>query len=192
MNASIGGTADPPDPADLARIQELTAVLEGQPHSAVTAAARELLQWIFVLHGQGLARLIELIGGSADGAALLDRAVHDEEVRALLLLHGLHPQELDTRVAAAVAALRPSLAVYGIRIEGYIRNGGVLAVTLHCTPASGVTPPPAEALRREIETAVYGLAPDLETVTVEGLPVPAAYVPLTQLARAAKAASGRA
>jgi hypothetical protein len=176
--------------AALARLQELGAALVEQPDSASTAAARELLQLIFALHRDGLARLRELIGESPDGEVLLERVARDERTRALLLLHDLHPQDLTTRAAAAIGGLRPHLAVYGIRVERFSVSGHALKLTLHETTAPGVRPPPAEALRGEIEAAVYELAPDLESIVIDGLPVPAAYVPLSQLSRPAKAAAG--
>lgn len=173
--------------AALGRLQELSAELAEQQGTAA-AAARELLQLILSLHGQGLARIIELLDEHPDGIGLLERLAQDEQTRPVLLLHDLHPQDLAARVTAAITLLRPHLAVYGIRVEEFSVSNHRLKAALHSSAAPSLQAPPADILRREIESAVYELAPDLEAITLEGLPVPTVYVPLTQLGRTAHAA----
>jgi hypothetical protein len=187
----MSAVAEDSQQAALERLQTISTALADRPHSETTAAARELLQVVFNLHARGLARMLELIGESAGGSGVLERLAHDEQTRGLLLLHDLHPQDRAARTAAALAGLHPHLAVYGVRTESFTVDGGVLRLTLHsAAAASDVRPPPPEALRGEIEAAVYALAPDLESIEIDGLPVPAVYVPLTQLRRSAQPAAG--
>ena len=44
------------------------------------------------LHGIGLARLLAVIARSDEGETLVARLIDDDHIRAMLLLHGLHPR----------------------------------------------------------------------------------------------------
>ena len=73
-----------------ARLEELIEALETHPGPA-GVTARELVALVLELHGLGLARLMAILA-PAQGGALVERLIQDEHVRAMLLLHGLHPR----------------------------------------------------------------------------------------------------
>ena len=120
----------------------------------------------------GLARIIAIVAGAPGGAALLDRLAEDPQARAILLLHGLHPQEAEARVRAALDRLRPDWALRGIGVLLREVKGG--AARLSAT-AGGSGRVDAAALRAEIEAVIVEAAPDLDDILIEGLDVPQFY-----------------
>ncbi len=155
----------------LGRVQELIAALEGSPEPAAAAPARELVQLVLDLHGNGLARMLAIIADAGNGRVLLERLAIDEQVKGLLLLHGLHPEDLETRVRNAVSKLRPHLAVIGVSVQAVGIEGGAVRLELRCG-GNGHGPLRTDALRREIEDAIFDAAPDVAGIGIEGLPVP--------------------
>jgi Fe-S cluster biogenesis protein NfuA len=138
------------DPASQARIQEIT---------------RGLLD----LHGTALQRLLELVAGAGEaGNAILDAAAQDETVSPMLLLHGLHPLDLETRVRKALAKVAPYTASHGGNVELLsIGEDGVVHLRMegscHGCPSSRVT------LESTIEQEIYAAAPEVTSIVVEGL-----------------------
>ncbi len=85
---------------------------------AARAAAQELVRTLMELHGAALERMLGMIheaGGPADG--LIDQFGDDELVGSLLLLYGLHPVDLETRVRQALEKTRPYLRSHGGNVE---------------------------------------------------------------------------
>ena len=82
-------------------------------HEAGRRLARELL----AAHHDGLARALALLAQGPEGPALLRVLAADADVAALLMLHGLHPDDLATRVRRAVEALAPRLAAGHASLE---------------------------------------------------------------------------
>jgi hypothetical protein len=76
----------------LARLEKLTAALEGIADGTGREAARELLALVLDLHARSVARLSAIIAASDDGAAMLEKIVEDRPL-AILLLHGLASAE---------------------------------------------------------------------------------------------------
>src|SRR4051812_21769685 len=91
----------------LERVETLVGEIEGLSDPTARAVTQELLGTLLELHGEGLARVLaRLDGEGATGHALIGDLAADELVSSLLLLHGLHPDDLPTRVRRAVAAQR--------------------------------------------------------------------------------------
>jgi Fe-S cluster biogenesis protein NfuA len=162
------------------RIEELIGKLEKTGDPAARATAKELVQLLMEIHGAGLERLLEITSQSgAVGMELIDRFGQDEVTRNLLFLYGLHPIDLDTRVAAALETVRPYLRSRDANVELISIAGGVVNVRLNGS-AHGCT---ASTLKTAIEEALYKEAPDLVSVVVETETAPAAsvFVPLGEL-----------
>ena len=66
--------------------------------SAVAAQARELVQALLELHGATLERALEIV--HENDLTLVDKLADDPLVSNLLILHGLHPLDLEARVRA--------------------------------------------------------------------------------------------
>ena len=167
----------------LRRVEALIDTVQRTADPSVRAATQELVEAILDLHGAGLDRILEIVSGVADdGAALLGRFTRDELVASVLLLHGLHPVDFDTRVHETVERLAPSLRSQGGSIELLGIEGGVVRLRLS---RSGHGCSGSSALQHAIRAAFYEAAPDVERLEVdevsEGAPV--AVVPLSSLRR---------
>jgi Fe-S cluster biogenesis protein NfuA len=131
--------------------------------------------------------LLELLRQEGDaGRAVLETVSRDGLVRNLLLLHGLHPTDLETRVREALARLEPFLRSQGADVELVAIADDAVRLCLHQN-GSGY-PASVQTLRAAIEEAVGADAPDVrlvEFVDQEGAAGSAATsrVPLPVLAR---------
>jgi Fe-S cluster biogenesis protein NfuA len=161
------------------RIEELIGKLEKTTDPAARATAKELVQLLMDIHGAGLERMMEITSqAGAVGMDIIDRFGDDELVRNLLLLYGLHPVDLDTRVASALETVRPYLRSRDANVELISITAGVVSVRLTGN-AHGCT---ASTLKTAIEDALCKEAPDLVSVSVETEPAAASvFIPLGEL-----------
>jgi Fe-S cluster biogenesis protein NfuA/nitrite reductase/ring-hydroxylating ferredoxin subunit len=132
------------------------------------------------MYGEGLARILELTAQSeASGHALIETFTKDDLLSSLFLLHGLHPIDIETRIAGALVEVRPYLKSHGGNVElvkvensiAYLRLEG----SCHGCPSSTMT------LKLAIEEAIFKAAPDLDELQVEGVtdPPPRPGIPVT-------------
>ena len=124
------GNGEDPQQA-LHRLQELIRVLDAHPDPSAKETTRELLALVLDLHGIGLAKLMGIVTAAEDGTSILARLVEDKQVEAMLLLHGLHPDDLETRVRRAVDRLRPHLGVHGLRLDVVEIASGTVRLWVH-------------------------------------------------------------
>ncbi|MGK8491085.1 NifU family protein [Nocardia asiatica] len=134
-----------------------------QASSAGGALAREraeqLVRELVELYGAGLARVVGLLD-----AAAVERLARDDLVASLLLVHGLHPHDVDTRVRDALDTVRPYLGSHGGDVhlvdivDGVVRLE--LAGSCKSCPSSSVT------LELAVEDAVRAAAPEIESIEV--------------------------
>ena len=96
------------------------------------------------------------------------RLAEDEAIRGILLLHGLHPETVETRVGQAVMVLRPQLAAFGLGIK-LTRCSARLARVRVWPVGAALLQANAAAWRDKIEAAIVEAAPDLETLEISGL-----------------------
>jgi Fe-S cluster biogenesis protein NfuA len=155
-----------------ARLQELVDRVQAQPNPAARALLQECLQTLLGFYGEGLARMLAHLQASGpDGERILQRLLQDHVVSGLLLIHGLHPVALETRLHAALSKVRPYMQSHGGNIELLGLENDVARVRLQGTcqscPSSNITL--ELAVRRAIEEA----CPDLLGFEVEnGTPAP--------------------
>ena len=131
--------------------------------------AEELVRLLVELYGEGLTRVVALLG--EHDPALVDRLTEDDLVESLLLLHDLHPVDVDTRVQRALDGVRPYLGSHagGVEYLGVDENGvAQLRLQGSCDgcPSSTVT------VRSAIEVAIQDAAPELAGVEVAGVTEP--------------------
>ena len=69
--------------------------------------AERLVRSVMGLYASGLARVVEV--AEERDPALVRALADDEVVGSLLVLHDLHPDDVDTRVQAALDRVRPYL-----------------------------------------------------------------------------------
>jgi Fe-S cluster biogenesis protein NfuA/nitrite reductase/ring-hydroxylating ferredoxin subunit len=151
----------------LARIEELSEELETMQDPRARAVVEELMAATLELHGRALARVMELVDEAGPAAAALrDALVDDGVVASLLLVHGLYPVDLETRVLEALDQVRPYMESHGGDVELLGLENGVARLRLRGScdgcPASSAT------LELAIKKALLEAAPDLDGLEVEG------------------------
>jgi hypothetical protein len=149
------------------RVEALLAILERQAAPAAHAAAQELVQTLLAFHRDGLIRLIEAMRPLPDGDAFLTDAARDDVIGGLLLLHGLHPVEPESRIRAALQRVEPTLRISGAAVELLEVAGG--SVTLRLQVAS---PDAVAVLQTFVEDVVNDAAPDLTAIVFDGAAAP--------------------
>jgi Fe-S cluster biogenesis protein NfuA/nitrite reductase/ring-hydroxylating ferredoxin subunit len=158
----------PGDPQSLVRrVQELTAGLEQIANPEDRARAEELVGAVIELYGEGLTRIFAALEEGGDGsAAIEERLADDGVVASLMLIHGLFPVDLETRVREALDSVRPYMESHGGDVELIGIDEGVARIRLDGScegcPASSST------LELAIKQALDQAAPDLEGLVVEG------------------------
>jgi Fe-S cluster biogenesis protein NfuA/nitrite reductase/ring-hydroxylating ferredoxin subunit len=150
----------------LARIDALVGELQQLPDLASRAMVEELLSTVLDLHGEALSRMLDALGdrGNPHTDRLLHGMAEDDLIRGVLLLHGLHPIDLRTRVEDALESVRPYMRSHGGGVELVDISGDVVRIQLegHCKgcPSSTVT------LKLAVEKAIYEAAPDVVAIEV--------------------------
>ena len=154
------------------RIESLLEQLETLPDPVARDRATETVEALVDLYGEGLARVVALVG-DRDGMA--ETLTGDELVSHLLLLHGLHPVPLEARVLGALAEVRPYLESHGGGVELLSTDDGV--VRLRMQGSCEGCPSSAMTLKLAIEDAIQKVAPDVEAIEADaGGGAPAAAV----------------
>lgn len=137
-------------------------------------AGEELVGALVQLYGEGLARIVAAFDGSPE----LRRVAEDDLVAHLLLLHDLHPDDVDTRVQRALDRVRPYLGSHAGGVEYLGVSDGVARLRLegNCDGCAGSTATVSNA----VERAVLEAAPEVVRVEVAGVVAPSTS-PLLQI-----------
>jgi Fe-S cluster biogenesis protein NfuA len=93
--------------------------------------------------------------------------VDDELIGSLMVVHDLHPDDLATRVGAALESVRPFLGAHGGDVELLGLDGSVGAVYLKLLGSCDGCPSSAVTLRMAVERAIVEAAPEIVTIDVE-------------------------
>ena len=139
------------------------------------AMLEECLESLLSFYGKGLARILELVEEAGpEGEEVYRTLIDDGAVRGLLLIHGLHPIPLETRLLEALDKIRPYMESHGGDVELLSLDGDVARLRLqgHCKtcPSSAVT------MELAIRGAIEEACPDLMGFEVEGVePMAATY-----------------
>lgn len=147
------------------RIEQLLDELRAAADPRFYGQAEEMLGLVTELYGGGLARIVEIVG-SRDPDVLTALA-GDELVSSLLLVHGLHPDGLETRVARALDGVRPMLASHGGDVELLDIDADAGAVHLNLLGSCHGCPSSTVTLRMAVETAIAEAAPEIIIIDVE-------------------------
>jgi Fe-S cluster biogenesis protein NfuA len=156
--------------ARIERLETLLDQVEALPDPHARATAEETLRALLELYGEGLARILAHVADQGGEEAVRALAA-DELVAYLLLLHGLHPERVEERVARALESVRPYLRSHGGDVELLGIEDGVARLRLQGS-CSGC-PSSAMTLDRAIEEAIAQAAPDLAGIEAEGVAAPA-------------------
>jgi Fe-S cluster biogenesis protein NfuA/nitrite reductase/ring-hydroxylating ferredoxin subunit len=151
----------------VARMEMLLGEIEALEDPNARSKAAEVVQVLLELYGEGLARMMDTIAEGEEREKTFDAFAGDELISHLLLLHGLHPLDVETRVVRALEEVRPYLQSHGGNVELLGVEGGVARLRMQgsCSgcPSSTMT------LKLAIEEAIQKAAPDLEGIEAEGV-----------------------
>jgi Fe-S cluster biogenesis protein NfuA len=152
---------------DMQRIGELVQEIESIADPAVRASTKSLVQSIMDLHGRALEKALDIVAEAGEpGMSMIDRLGDDPLVSSVLILYGLHPEDIQSRVVKAVDRIRPQLRKQGCEVELLDVNEG--AIRLRFETSSHSCGSTAKSLQASLEGAVYDAAPDLTSLVIEG------------------------
>ncbi|MDQ3579242.1 MAG: NifU family protein [Actinomycetota bacterium] len=161
--------ASPPVDELRAAGDRIEVLLDASSSGGVVARERaeELVRLVADLYGAGLGRVLELMYdlGRLDDEAMAAIAA-DDLISSLLLIHGLHPYDVTTRVENALDSVRPYMATHGGDVELLeVTDEGVVRVRLlgSCDgcASSSVT------LSLAVEGAIEAAAPEIVSIEVD-------------------------
>ena len=153
-----------------AEVDRLLEQLRSGPDPRAAAVAEELACCLVQLYGDGLKRIVEMVG-PARGEELCA----DPLVESLLLVHDLHPVDAGTRIERALRSVRSrtgEVDYLGIDESGVAR--------LRLRAAGHGCRSSVQPVRSLLETTVRDAAPEVAGVEVE---IPAPSAPLLQVSR---------
>jgi len=150
------------------RIGGLVQEIESIADPSVRASTKQLVQLLMEFHGAGLDRALEIVANTGEpGLRLIDELGRDALVSSLLVLYGLHPDDVDTRARRAVEHALPKVQRGGGELEVLDISNGIVRLRLSVSGHTcGST---ANTLKSMIEEAIYESAPDVTSIVIEGL-----------------------
>ena len=172
-------------------IDKMVRALEEAKDPVLRANAKELVQALMTLHGACLERMLEVIGQSGvSGKSIIDTFTRDGVVKSVLLLYGLHPIDIKTRVLEALEKMRSSMRS-SARTVSFVGIDDAGMLTLRMEGKSEGCGSSDSALKQAVEQAIYEAAPDISGILMEGFVEKTSitgFVPLASLAATAQQA----
>lgn len=158
------------DDTEFRHIEELVRRVERIADPDARGAASELMSSILALHATGIEKMMDLVAESGQtGTTLLRRFANDPLIASLLVLHGLHPDDLETRIRQVLSKQLVKAEIVGV-FEGVVR----IRVAPGGCHSSDDTVSSLEAFLREA-------IPDAVEITVEEGGAQNGFVPLSVL-----------
>jgi Fe-S cluster biogenesis protein NfuA/nitrite reductase/ring-hydroxylating ferredoxin subunit len=150
------------------RIQQLLEKIEALPAVSTRELIHEFMEATLAFYGQGLARILQVVSEcGTDGEKIYQVLVSDKIIRGLLLIHDLHPANLETRLRGALDEVRPYLQSHGGNVELISLSNEAARLRLQGTCQSCASS--AVTLELAIRHAIEEACPDLPSFEVEGL-----------------------
>lgn len=143
------------------RIEALLEELRSSLDRRTWERVEEVVGLVTDLYGGGLQRVLELVPDDQ-----VEAFVSDDLLASLLLLHGLHPHDLEARVLTALDSVRPYMESHGgdVEVLGIDEDEGVLHLRMlgSCDgcQSSAVT------LQHAVKTALEAAAPEIVHIDV--------------------------
>jgi Fe-S cluster biogenesis protein NfuA len=144
------------------RVEGLLDRLRSSTDGRVWSEIEELVRALTDLYGAGLARAVEV-----GGPMVLAELASDELVSSLLVLHGLHPDDLDARARCAVESLSTTVRSHGGRVEEVDVDPDAGIVRVSVRAAGGAYGSTGEPIRALLENALAETLPDAVAVHVD-------------------------
>jgi Fe-S cluster biogenesis protein NfuA len=148
------------------RMDSLLRTLEQFPDGTVRMQIKEIVQSILDLHGTGIERMLDRIVESREsGQSLIDLLAGDDMIGSLLLLYGLHPLDIESRVRQALDKVGPQLREHDGSAELVEVTHGAVRLRMNggCDSCSSS----AQTLKLAVEEAIYEKAPEVASIEIE-------------------------
>jgi Fe-S cluster biogenesis protein NfuA len=147
------------------RIDDLLKDIDRFKDPQTKLRTREIVQALMDFHGAAMEKLMDRLAAAGEpGLQMIHSLAQDDLVASLLLLYGLHPRDLESRVAEALEKVRPYLQSHGGNVELLGIADGIVRLRLdgscHGCPSS------AQTLKQTIEEAIFEIAPDVAAIEV--------------------------
>jgi Fe-S cluster biogenesis protein NfuA len=148
-------------------IEALISTLEASADPALKSTAQELVQVLMELHAACLERMLEMLRETGDlGKDVVRRFGKDELARSVLILHGLHPENIDTRVKEALEDTKGFLKKHDAIAEVIsVDETGI--VTVHFQVQSRGCGSGAGLVKQKLEAVLEEAAPDATRIVIE-------------------------
>ncbi len=153
--------------------------IEQHPEEAVRNHVRALVYTLLDLHHSALKRIVEIVSVQPTGEKILQELSEDEVVQAVLMVHELMAQPLETRIENALEIARGQLKIYGADVELVEVKNSV--ARLRILGGSSTVNVSTTILKAEIEHALHEHTPDLLNVEYEDTIAPVRPPKLVQI-----------
>ncbi|HXG84799.1 MAG TPA: Rieske 2Fe-2S domain-containing protein [Pyrinomonadaceae bacterium] len=153
--------------------------IEQHPEEAVRNHVRALVYTLLDLHHGALRRVVEIVSAQPTGEKILQEMNDDELVQAVLMVHELMAQPLETRIENALEIARQQLKIYGADVELVEVKNSVAKLKLFGGASTANVS--TTILKAEIEHALHEHTPDLLNVEYEDLIAPSRPQKLVQI-----------
>jgi Fe-S cluster biogenesis protein NfuA len=166
LNGQLINGKDASSPAE--RLADLMGRIDRLPPNGARELVHDCVAGLLELYGDGLSRILELLDQSGPNALpVRDALLRDKTVSALLLIHDLHPLDLETRLRHALEGLHPYMQSHGgsievVSVEEQVARLRFLGACKGC-PSAAVT------MELAVRRAVTEACPDLIGLEVEGV-----------------------
>ncbi len=147
------------------RMETSIEALESIADPNARGLARDLFESALDLHAIALAKVLTICQETENGDLLIRRLLADAYVGAVVLLHGLHPQDAEARLRSKLTEMRPHWGVRGFRVE--LAHVDRTAARVRVAVSDNADRETNKSLALEIEQALTEAAPDLDRITVE-------------------------
>ncbi len=149
----------------IGRMETSIEALESIADPNARCLARDLLESALDLHAIALAKVLTICQKTENGELVIRNLLADPYVGAVVLLHGLHPQDAEARLRSKLAEMRPHWGVRGFRVE--LTHVDRTAARVQVAVSDDADRGTNKALALEIEQVLTESAPDLDRIVVE-------------------------
>jgi len=150
------------------RIQRLLERIEALPYPGARELIHECMESVLAFYGVGLKRILHVVSeDGAEGRKVYRDLIRDDVVKGLLLIHDLHPLDLEARLREALDKVRPYLKSHGGNVELISLENDVARLRLQGTCQSCASS--SVTLELAIRHAIEQACPDLVHFEVEGV-----------------------
>jgi Fe-S cluster biogenesis protein NfuA/nitrite reductase/ring-hydroxylating ferredoxin subunit len=150
------------------RLQRLLAEVEALPFPGARELIQDCMESVLGFYGTGLKRILQVVSEDGpEGRKVFRDLIRDDVVKGLLLIHDLHPLNLEDRLLEALDKVRPYLKSHGGNVELISLENDVARLRLQGTCQSCASS--SVTLELAIRHAIEQACPDLVHFEVEGV-----------------------